>query len=345
MQLGRGLGPTLRLDLVGAGVGFGLLPVAFGIGRAPDLGVELLGAQLCGLLGHDTVLLEQLLLLGRGGQGAGIVRGRLPLIGFLLQRRTAQCQLLLLFGDGLVGQRLLLLGLLVLLGLLDGRGTPGVRLGDGGVLGHLGGLGTTPVAQVAALVLDGRDLEGVDDQTLVVHRVRGFLLHLRGEGSAVLNDLLDRERADDRAQGAGEDLLRIVVDLLLLVEEALRGLAHIVLGAADLDLRDSLEAQRDAVDRDAVDLDLDLPRRQREDERLLHDRIDDCAPADDDPPRPRRPGRIAPGDDQRLRGRGDLVGAQDDDQRDQDDDNEDADSSDAEEQVHQWAFHRLSWCT
>src|SRR5699024_8778418 len=150
---GRGLGPTLRLDLVGAGVGFGLLPVAFGIGRAPDLGVELLGAQLCGLLGHDTVLLEQLLLLGRGGQGAGIVRGRLPLIGFLLQRRTAQCQLLLLFGDGLVGQRLLLLGLLVLLGLLDGRGTPGVLLGDGGVLGHLGGLGTTPVAQVAALVL------------------------------------------------------------------------------------------------------------------------------------------------------------------------------------------------
>src|SRR5699024_8364543 len=77
----------------------------------------------------------------------------------------------------------------------------------------------------------------------------------------------------------------------------------------------------------------------------FHDRIDDCAPADDDPPRPRCPGRIAPGDDQRLRGRGDLVGAQDDDQRDQDDDNEDADSSDAEEQVHQWAFHRLSWCT
>src|SRR5699024_11371471 len=118
--------------------------------------------------------------------------------------------------------------------------------------------------------------------------------HLRGEGSAVLDDLLDRERADDRAQGAGEDLLRIVVDLLLLVEEALRGLAHIVLGAADLDLRDSLEAQRDAVDRDAVDLDLALPPRQREATRLLHDPPHHSPPADHAPPRPRPPRPPAP---------------------------------------------------
>ncbi|SIG87832.1 Uncharacterised protein [Mycobacteroides abscessus subsp. abscessus] len=297
MEFGRRLGAALGFDLVGPGVGRGLLPVAFGVGGPADLGVELLGTQLRGFLRDDAVAFEQLLLLGRGRERAGVVGRRLPLIGLFLQGGTAQRELLLLFGDRLVGQRLLLLRLLVLLRLLDGGGTGGVRLGDGGVLRDLGGLRTTPVAQVAALVLDRGDLEGVDDETLVVHRVRGLLLHLRGEGGAVLDDLLDGERADDRAQGTREDLLRVVVDLILLVEEALRGLAHVIVGAPDLDLSDTAQLEGDAVLRDAVDLDGDLPRGQGEDERLLHDRIDDSAPADDDPPRPRRSRGVATGDD------------------------------------------------
>ena len=48
-----------------------------------------------------------------------------------------------------------------------------------------------------------------------------FLLHLGGEGGPVLDDLLDGERADDRAQRAGQDLLAVVVDLRLLVEDCL----------------------------------------------------------------------------------------------------------------------------
>ena len=258
MQLSRSFGPTLGFDIVGARISVCLLAVALRVGGAPDLGIELFGTQFRGFLRNDAVAFEQLLLLGRVRQRARIVSGRLTLVRLFLQRRTAQGELLLLLGDGLIGQSLLLLGRLVLLRFLNGRCTTGIRLGDGGVLRDLRRLGATPILQVAALVFDGGDLERVDDQALVVHRVRGFLLHLGREGSTILDDLLDCQRTDDGAQRSGEDLCAVGLDLVLLVEEALRGLAHVPLGAADLDLGDTVQAQCDAVHRDSVDGHSDL---------------------------------------------------------------------------------------
>ena len=70
--------------------------------------------------------------------------------------------------------------------------------------------------------------------------------------------------------------------------------------AADLDLSDAAQLERDAVLRDAVDLDGDLPRGQRKDERLLHDRIDDRATPDDDATGSRSARGVPTGDDERL---------------------------------------------
>ena len=175
-------------------------------------------------------------------------------------------------GDGLLGQQPGLLGLL-----------PGQRLGDRRVLEDPGGLGPAEVLQVGALGEDVLQLEGVQHQALVGHRVLGLLRDGRGERGPVADDLLDGQPADDRAQRAGEHLAGELLDLGLLVQEALGGGADRVLGAADLDDRHALQVGPDALLADrALDLDVDAAAGQVEHLQLLHHRHHEHRSAHDD---------------------------------------------------------------
>ena len=75
------------------------------------------------------------------------------------------------------------------------------------------GLGPAEVGEVVAVVGDVLDLEGVEDQALAGQRGLGLVGHPLGERRPVADDLLDRQAADDRAQGAGEHLLGEGLDL------------------------------------------------------------------------------------------------------------------------------------
>ena len=54
VQFGGSLGATLSFDIIGTRIGFGLLTVAFSVGRTPNLGIELFGTQLCSFLGNHA---------------------------------------------------------------------------------------------------------------------------------------------------------------------------------------------------------------------------------------------------------------------------------------------------
>lgn len=298
-----------------------LLGVALGLGRLVDLGDELLLAQVVVADRDELLLLDDLLLLGGAGQGTGGVGHGLTGVGLLLDLGLADVE------------GLLRLGLLLQVHVLGLRGLAvRIGLGDRGALGDQRRLGAAPVPQVGAVVLDRGDLEGVDDQALVVHRVLGLGLHLVGEGGAVTDDLLDGQGADHGAQGAGEDLLGVVVDLLLLVQEALGGLADVLDVAAHLHLGDAAQPQEDAVHRIALDLDGDLAGAQRQHEGAVEDGAHDGAAADHHPGAaglevdvPVGGGlRVAARDDQGLVRRGDAIGPHQHQQEDQEDDDGDA---------------------
>ena len=128
-------------------------------------------------------------------------------------------------GDRGVALGLGLLGQPLRLGLALARLALGVGLGDGGLLGgdRLGDgrraldLGDARLAQrleVAVLVADVADGEGVDAQPHVGEVAGRDLLHLLRELVAVLVDVLDRQRAEDGAQVALHRLQRDLGDLL-----------------------------------------------------------------------------------------------------------------------------------
>ena len=115
---------------------------------------------------------------------------------------------------------------------------------------------------------------------------------------AVEVQLLDRERADDRAERALEDVLDDRVDLLLLgVEEALGGVPDRLVVGADLERRDALDRDLDALARHRVgEVDVDLAGRQLELADLVEQgQDDDALAADDLQARPRRRRAASPG--------------------------------------------------
>ena len=96
---------------------------------------------------------------------------------------------------------------------------------------------------------------------------------------AVEVELLDRQRADDRAQRALEDVLDDRVDLLLLgFEEPLGGVPDRLVVGADLERRDALDRDLDALPRHGVgEVHVDLAGGQLELADLVEERQDDDA--------------------------------------------------------------------
>ncbi len=111
---------------------------------------------------------------------------------------------------GLQGGRFLL----ALGGFLVGLGG-----GDAGLAGHGGGVGGGQVVDVAGVVLDLLDLQGVDDDAELLHLGVAAVLDLLGHPVPFPDDLLDGQAADDRAEVAGED----APDQLLHAASARRG--------------------------------------------------------------------------------------------------------------------------
>ena len=204
LRLGLGGRDGGRLARLGGGdlggpLGLGLLldAVAVGVGGLADLGLEL-------ALGQRRLTHGDLLLLRRGSPGRGrpgpAARRRRPApeaasVSALISA-CFSASARLDDGDLLLGLDPGLLGLL-----------PGVGLGDRRGLADPGGLGTTEVGEVGAVVGDVLDLEGVEDQALAGQRVLGLVGDPLGEGRPVADDLLDGQAADDRAQRTGQDLL------------------------------------------------------------------------------------------------------------------------------------------
>ena len=161
-------------------------------------------------------------------------------------------------------------------------GLAGVGLGDPGGLADPGGLGAAEVGEVAAVVGDVLDLERVEDQALAGERVLRLVGHPLREGRAVADDLLDGQAADDRAQRAGEHLLGERLDVLLLGEEPLGGEPDLVGVAADLDDRDALDVELDALaGHRAADLHRDAAAGEVHGGELLHERHHEGAAAED----------------------------------------------------------------
>jgi hypothetical protein len=184
-------------------------------------------------------------------------------------------------------------------------------------------LRATQVAQVVHVVGDVLDLEGVEHESLAGQRRLRLVGDALREGRAVADDLLHRQRSDDRAQRAREGLLRERLDLLLLAEEALGGGADRVLVAPDLDDRDALDVQLDALAGHGVaDGDHDAARGEVEHVQPLDERHDEDAAAHDHLLAAEVRGdeaglrvahllALAAGDDERLVGLCHLVAARD----------------------------------
>ena len=173
-------------------------------------------------------------------------------------------------------------------------------------------------------------MERVEVEALAGEGGLGLLRDPLRERRTVTDDLLHRHRSDDRAERTGEHLLREGLDLVLLGEEALARGADLVLVAADLDDRDAVEVELDALARHrTTDCDRDAPAGEVEDVEALYERHDERAAAHDDPLAGEvlghDPGAVGElfaagaGDDEGLVGAGDLV-ARDDDDRQQHDD-------------------------
>ena len=171
------------------------------------------------------------------------------------------------------------------LGRFDHRVAVGFGLGDRGVAFDLGDARFAQGVEVALAVADVADGEADDAQTHVRHVARGDFLDLRGEGVAVLVNILDGHRAENRAQMAFERLRRDVLDLI-------GGLAEELLGrggdgdvvALDFDLRHAVHTHRHAFAGINLRrlLHIDRQQFQRKNVHLLKHRPDEHAAALDD---------------------------------------------------------------
>ena len=268
--LGVGLGAELdlarlRLGLRDARVALGLGDrarlVRLGVGRLAHGGLQVL-LGLCRLeLGDLRLLHDDLLTRRRVGERAGLLGDRLRLVrlGDRLRlpdlRRAAR-------------RRLQRLGVLLALGRL----AVGLGLRDARLLGDARRLGRADVRDVAGLVVDLLDLQRVDRQPELLHLDRRRLARLGREPVARADHLLDRHRADDRAQVPGEDVVDERVHLVFLLEEAPRRVRDRRVVVGDLVDHDRLDPDRDALRRHAVDVELDLVQVERQRTRPLEDR-------------------------------------------------------------------------
>ena len=137
---------------------------------------------------------------------------------------------------------------------------------------------------VVRLVGEALDRERVDLQAAGREVALGRVLHLLEELLAIADQLLDRQRADDRAQRSFEHVLDDRVDLLGLgVEEPLGGVPERLDVAADLERGHALDLDLDALAGHGVgQLHVDLARGQLERADPVDEREDERAAADDD---------------------------------------------------------------
>jgi len=90
--------------------------------------------------------------------------------------------------------------------LLLRRGLVGLRRGDAGVTLDRGGVRGGEVLDVACVVLDLLDLEGVDYEAELLHLVGRGGFHLLRDAVPIPDDLLNAQAADDRAEVPGKHL-------------------------------------------------------------------------------------------------------------------------------------------
>ena len=148
---------------------------------------------------------------------------------------------------------------LLRLGLPDRGLLVGGRLGHPRVALAAGGLLLADEVHVADLVADRLDREVVDRQAGRREVAPGGALDLLLELLPVVVQLLDGQRADDRAERALEDVLDDRVDLVLALHEPLGGGPDGLLVAADLERGDALDGDLDALLVTGVrELDVDL---------------------------------------------------------------------------------------
>ena len=256
------LSPSARLTCASASASAGR------IGAGDELLLRAVGLQL----GELRLLAHDLLLGGGLGERAGLG-------GLGLGRGRERLDLGLAEGDVALGVELDLLGF----GLPDGGLLVGGRLGHPGVPLAAGRLLLADEVHVADFVADRLDREVVDRQARGREVALGRALDLLLELLAVVVELLDRERADDRPEGPLEDVLDDRLDLVLAVDEPLGGVADRLVVAADLDRRDALDRALDALLGDRVrQVDVDLARREVEPAELVHQRQHDDAAGPDD---------------------------------------------------------------
>ncbi len=202
---------------------------------------------MLGLLGFGTRPADA----GVGVRGVRVERRLLDQVGFLV-------------GDVLLIDRAVGVGLRDLSGLA-------LRLD----------LGRAERLDVADGVGDALDLERVEDEALLGELLRDVRRDLVGELLALAHQLDDREGGDDAAQRTLELLGGELLDRLVLRGETLRGPAHVDGVGADLDDRDAVDVERHAVERLRFGVQGDLARTQRDDLVALRDRVDERLAVDD----------------------------------------------------------------
>jgi hypothetical protein len=131
------------------------------------------------------------------------------------------------------------------------------------------------VRDVAGRIVDFLNLQRIDDQPELLHLgARRRTCRFR-QLVAFANDLFDRQRADDRAQMAGEDVGDAHVHLLLLIQEPACRVRDRGIVVADFIDHDRLEFDRDALPRHAFHRQLRLAQIQRKFPHDLHARQDE----------------------------------------------------------------------
>jgi hypothetical protein len=107
---------------------------------------------------------------------------------------------------------------------------------------------------------------GVDDESEAAHLVTRAVERLLPQPVAVVDHLLDRERADDRPQVPLDDGVHLAVDRVVAhVEKPPGGVRDRCKVIAHLEEDDALDADRDSLGRDALgDLERRLPDPERQ---------------------------------------------------------------------------------
>ena len=220
-----------------------------------------------------------------------------------------------------------------------------LRLGDPRRLEQLGSLPAADRVEVPLVVGDVLDLEVVELEAEPREVVIRLVQERTGELLAVLIDLLGRQRREHATQVAFKRLARDLHDLLARHrQEALDRVRELHGLARDLDVRDTLNVERDATARvRALNAQLDhhvrevhpiddLDQRDAQTAAALDDAITDSLVTI-----ARCEATVATGEDQHFVRRADVDDARDD-EADQEQRSKDSDGSDKEKVLHDNSF-------